>query len=326
MTIVEPIINKKRKPLHELLPLDKPLRINIDPCDACNFQCDFCFHGKTNSFHGGVMSLETFEKVIEQIKEFDGLINVIQLFGLGEPLLNKNVPFFIRRLKEEKISEKVKITTNGSLLTPTLIDSLIDAGLDEFVLSLNGLKDLDFERIANVKVSFSTMFDNIKYIYANRKECYFHIKIIGEYFTENEKKYFIDEVGQYADSINIDGLINHWSGVKVTNLHRQQYAVNEDFLQEWSICALCFYELMIHSDGSVSPCAVDWQKDKQNLGNIYDSTLKKIWNSEFRRKIIMSFLKGEENPYMPCSVCEYPLSGASVNLDPYKEELLKKYV
>lgn len=36
-------IRSDRKPLQELLPMDKPLRINIDPSELCNFKCDFCF-------------------------------------------------------------------------------------------------------------------------------------------------------------------------------------------------------------------------------------------------------------------------------------------
>lgn len=40
--LTKPIRND-RKPLQELLPLEQPLRIFIDPCDICNFRCKFCF-------------------------------------------------------------------------------------------------------------------------------------------------------------------------------------------------------------------------------------------------------------------------------------------
>ena len=51
---------------------------------------------------------------------------------------------------------------------------------------------------------------------------------------------------------NIDGATNHWSGLKATEKAQQQYNVGGASFQEWPICALCFYELTIHSDGSVS--------------------------------------------------------------------------
>lgn len=320
------LVRKDRKPLWELLPLKQPLRVNIDPCDACNFKCDFCFQCKSAEFKGNIMSVELFEKTIAQLKEFDEPINVIQLFCLGEPLINKHVPLFIRRIREENVAKEVKITTNGSLLTHSLIDELMEAGLDEFVISLNGLKDEDFERISSAKVSFEDMFDNIKYLYAHKKNCHVHIKIIGDYFSKEEQDFFVNKVGAYADTINIDGITNHWSGLKVTDKQQQQYNVGEKKFKDWPVCALCFYELVVHSDGSVSPCAADWQKDKQNLGNIAEMSLKEIWDSEKRREVLVSFLRGTENPYIACRNCEYPGAGAGVNLEPYKEELLKKYV
>ncbi len=320
------LVRSDRKPLWEILPLKQPLRVNIDPCDACNFKCDFCFQCKSTEFKGSIMSTDLFERTISQLKEFDEPINVIQLFCLGEPLLNKNVPLFIRRIREENVAREVKITTNGSLLTHSLIDDLMEAGLNEFVISLNGLKDEDFERVSKTKLSFETLFDNIRYLYAHKGECHVHIKIVGDYFSEDEQKFFINTIGTYADTINIDGITNHWSGIKVTDKQQQQYNVGEGTFKDWTICSLCFYELVVHSDGSVSPCAADWQKDKQNLGNITETSLKKIWESEKRREMLVSFLQGTQNPYIACRECEYPGSGAGVNLEPYKEELLRKYV
>ena len=320
------LVRSDRKPLWEILPLKQPLRVNIDPCDACNFKCDFCFQCKSTEFKGSIMSTDLFERTISQLKEFDEPINVIQLFCLGEPLLNKNVPLFIRRIREENVAREVKITTNGSLLTHSLIDDLMEAGLNEFVISLNGLKDEDFERVSKTKLSFETLFDNIRYLYAHKGECHVHIKIVGDYFSEDEQKFFINTIGTYADTINIDGITNHWSGIKVTDKQQQQYNVGEGTFKDWPICSLCFYELVVHSDGSVSPCAADWQKDKQNLGNITETSLKKKWESEKRREMLVSFLQGTQNPYIACRECEYPGSGAGVNLEPYKEELLRKYV
>ena len=320
------LVRSDRKPLWEILPLKQPLRVNIDPCDACNFKCDFCFQCKSTEFKGSIMSTDLFERTISQLKEFDEPINVIQLFCLGEPLLNKNVPLFIRRIREENVAREVKITTNGSLLTHSLIDDLMEAGLNEFVISLNGLKDEDFERVSKTKLSFETLFDNIRYLYAHKGECHVHIKIVGDYFSEDEQKFFINTIGTYADTINIDGITNHWSGIKVTDKQQQQYNVGEGTFKDWPICSLCFYELVVHSDGSVSPCAADWQKDKQNLGNITETSLKKIWESEKRREMMVSFLQGTQNPYIACRECEYPGSGAGVNLEAYKEDLLRKYV
>jgi radical SAM protein with 4Fe4S-binding SPASM domain len=319
------LIRSDRKPLWEMIPLKQPLRINIDPCDLCNFRCDFCFQSKADGFKGNIMSDELFERILKQLKDFDDPINVIQLFCLGEPLINKNLPGYVRRIREEKAAKEVKITSNGSLLTHELTDELMEAGLDEFVFSLNGLDDDDYQRVTNTKTSFLKILDNIQYLYSKRGDCHVHAKIIGDYFSEEKQKYFIETIGPYTDTINIDGATNHWSGL-TDNLRHQQYAEGDGTIKEYPICALCFYELAVHSDGTVSPCAADWQKDKQNLGNVIDSTLKEIWDSDLRKNMMISFLEGSENPYVVCRECEYPGSGVSVDLEPYREELLSRYV
>lgn len=324
MKKLTPPIRKDRKPLQDLLPLSQPLRVNIDPCDVCNFKCDFCFQCKDTGFKGSIMTVEMFERVVEQLKEFDEPINVVHLYALGEPFINKNMPLFIRRLKEEHVAKEVKTTTNGSLLSRQVIDEIIDAGLDEISISLNGLKDEDFKRIAGADIKFDDMLENLKYLYEKKQNCHIHIKIIGDYFSPEEQQYFIDKIGDYADTINIDGLTNHWSGLDIGE-GGKQYTVSEK-TDSWTICALCFYELTIHSNGTVSPCSVDWQIQRETLGSVRDTSLKQIWDSQKRKDMLVSFLKGTQNPYQACRDCEYPSSGASVNLEPYKEDLLKKYV
>jgi len=279
----------------------------------------------TNRFKGSVMKDELFERVLRQLKEFEDPLNVIQLFCLGEPLINKNLPNYIRRIREENVGKEVKITSNGSLLTYAITDELLSAGLDEFVISLNGLDDEDYERVTNTKTCFAKILDNIQYLYSKRGNCHVHVKIIGDYFSEEKQDYFIKTFSPYADTINIDGATNHWSGL-TDDFRHQQYDEGAGSIKKYPICALCFYELAVHSDGTVSPCAADWQKDTQSLGNVIDNTLKEIWNSDLRKNMIISFLEGSENPYVACRKCEYPGSGVSVDLEPYREELLRRYV
>ena len=84
--LTKPIRND-RKPLQELLTLEQPLRIFIDPCDICNFRCKFCFQSYGN-FKGFMMEETLFDIINEQLKEFGKQINVIHLYGLGEPILS----------------------------------------------------------------------------------------------------------------------------------------------------------------------------------------------------------------------------------------------
>lgn len=113
-------IRQDRKPLQDLIPLAQPLRVFIDPCDICNFKCKFCFQTYDINFKGRVMSDEIFDKIISQLKEFDNPINVVHLYGLGEPLLNNNIVKYIKLLRDNGVAKEIACTSNGSRLNKEL--------------------------------------------------------------------------------------------------------------------------------------------------------------------------------------------------------------
>lgn len=315
-------IRKDRKPLQELLPLDKPLRVMIDPCDTCNFRCSFCFQSQYDFGKGSQMSIETFDRVAEQLAEFNGPINIIHLYGLGEPMINKNLPYFIKTIKDRKLAKEVAVTSNGSLLAHEFSDALIEAGLDRLSISLNGLSDDDFKRIVGVKVSFKKIYEEIQYFYKHRKQCHLHVKINNECFTEDQHARFVELFKGCTDSINIDHVVNNWSGLKSLASAESMYGIAKEIKS--NICIDMLYELLIHPNGSVSPCCVDYKYQEQNLGNIFESTVKKIWNGKQLHILQVENLSGCIKSYNICAGCN-PGSYATVDISDYREELLRKY-
>ena len=315
-------IRKDRKPLQKLLPLDKPLRVMIDPCDTCNFRCSFCFQSQYDFGKGSQMSIETFDRVAAQLAEFDGPINIIHLYGLGEPMINKNLPFFIKTLKARKLAKEVAVTSNGSLLTHEFSDSLIEAGLDRLSISLNGLSDEDFKRIVGVTVSFEKIYKEIQYFYQHRKQCHLHVKINSECFHEEQHARFVELYKDCTDSMNIDHVVNEWSGINIVGSAGNLYEGGS--AQKPNICIDMLYEIVVHPGGEISPCNIDYKYKKQNLGNIFDSTIKEIWNSKRLHTLQIENLTGCFCSYDICKTCN-PGTYATVDISQYKEELLFKY-
>lgn len=325
MTIKNPI-RKDRKPLQELLPLQQPLRVCIDPCDICNFKCEFCFQSHDVNFKGTIMAEETFMEVVKQLKEFESPINIVHLYGLGEPLINQHIPDFIEILKREGVAKEVAITTNGSLLKRELSKKMIDAGLDRLSISLNGINNEQFEKLVKAKVDFDNIYSQIKWFYLNRQQCHLHVKINGECFTKEEQKRFVDLFENITDTINIDHVVNVWPGLEVIQEKSEKRTLYDmDTSLQFAgqaICSEMFYEVVIHSDGTVSPCGVDHGYHKENLGNIFDMPLKDIWNSKKREEMLLSNLRGGQISYSPCNNCKLPYCAQTVNLEQYREELL----
>lgn len=320
-------IRTDRAELKDIIPLKQPLRILIDPSDVCNFRCKFCFQSYQKDFEGKIMSIELFEQIIKQLGEFEKPINIIHLYGLGEPLINKNVPYFVRRIFEEKVAKEVSITTNGSLLTQDIIDQLIEAGLTKITISLNGLKDEDFERIVGHKVEFERVYNQIKYFYEKKKKCHLHVKINGDDYSDEEKERFVELFKDYSDSINIDNVADVWSGIEIaTGSNPKMYneSLDNDYNGEKIVCPQLFYEMTIHPDGSVSPCCADYKYTEQSLGNIQTESISEIWNSARWNRIRINALKGERTGYNLCDLCKYPECASTVNITPYRNEILQR--
>ncbi len=322
-------IRNDRKPLHDLLPLSQPLRILIDPCDICNFRCGYCFQSYDEEFTGTVMPKSLFQIIVKQLSEFDIPINVVHLFGLGEPMLNPYLPDFVEILKDKGVAKEVAITSNGSRLNQLLSRQLIDAGLDRLSISLNGIKDNHFEKFVGKRIIFDEIYEQIKYFFEIRKQCHLHVKINGEYFSRDEKEHFVELFKNYSDTLNIDHIVNVWSDIQLNECvgGTMYELVNQDDYEQVScnVCPQMFYELLVHSDGSVSPCCVDYKYKKENLGNVKTQSLKNIWNSDRLLQIRRGALEGNVC-YEICKTCTYPMEASTVNLSPYREKLLEKYM
>lgn len=318
----KPPYDVKRRPLQELLPLEKPLALCIDLSDICNFKCDFCFQ-KYKQIQGEIMNKELFEKIIGDMEEFNEPFKTVNLYNLGEPLLNQNISLFIRMLKEKKLAEVVQITTNGSLLTQKLSKALVEAGLNRITFSIYGLNDETYKNFSSAQISFQDIKENIQFFYKIRGTCKVHVKIAGNYFDEEQKNMFLDMFNNISDSIYIDNAVNLWPGLTTVGKKGNEHIYGTLDIEK-RICPQPFYQMIIHSNGLVSPCCADYDR-KVIVGDIREQSLKKIWSGKEYQKLRKDILQENLQERIRCKECKFPLFGSTVDITPYKDEILKKY-
>lgn len=116
---------------------------DIEASSRCNLSCQFCSRHLLPET--GLMRRETFERFLDHtpLTARDGLSFV----GIGEPLLNPLLPEFIREAKARCRRVRTWVTTNGQLLTPKTLQSLLDAGLDTLDVSVNGTDAETYETL-----------------------------------------------------------------------------------------------------------------------------------------------------------------------------------
>ncbi|RMF96338.1 MAG: radical SAM protein [Candidatus Schekmanbacteria bacterium] len=137
--------------------MDTFKKLYIETTSRCNINCEMCVKRFSDNYEEGDMELDTFQKLIPSMKHLD----YINLNGIGEPLLNKNIFKYISLSKENiKPSGEVGFTTNGILLNEENAEKIISAGLDKIVISLDSTNP---EILENMRkgASFETIEKNL---------------------------------------------------------------------------------------------------------------------------------------------------------------------
>jgi len=119
----------KEHPLRQLF-WESTLRCNNN-CRHCGSDC------KVSSLQPD-MPFEDFEKVLLRIKEKYDSHKIMVIVSGGEPLVREDVVRNGRRIYD--LEFPWGMVSNGRLMTPKMIDSLLGAGIHSLTISLDGLE------------------------------------------------------------------------------------------------------------------------------------------------------------------------------------------
>src|SRR5579871_5769741 len=108
-----------------------PVCLYLETTNRCNLLCTTCPRTYEDLEPPADMSWELFTSIVDQVPNLQRAV----LHGVGEPMLVKNLPRMVRRLKER--GTYVLFNTNGTLLNERNGRALIEAGLDELRVSLD---------------------------------------------------------------------------------------------------------------------------------------------------------------------------------------------
>ncbi|MBO0794531.1 MAG: SPASM domain-containing protein [Ktedonobacteraceae bacterium] len=131
-----------------------PRSIYIEPTSRCNEFCQQCPRTLLSREDDRDLSFDDFRYIVDQFPVLDRVV----LHGLGEPLLNNDLPLMIRYLKER--GTYVLFNSNGIALSAKRGQALIDAGLDEYRLSMDGATREMYARIRGVD-AFEKIWHNV---------------------------------------------------------------------------------------------------------------------------------------------------------------------
>lgn len=251
-----------------------PLHLIIESTNRCNLKCPMC---NRETMTRPVMDLDfnLYQRVIDECSK--NKIYSVSLYALGEPMLHPRIMQMIDYAKLKGISY-VDTSTNATKdLKP-----LINSGLDEIIISLDGFKD-QFEQmrypakhediIANIEdfLAVKKLATHALAAHALGEKPIVRLQIIKNKLTEPIIDKFIEHWINKVDVIYVKNL-----EYMIQNLGYKNISEEKAEQVERTPCKQLWFLLTLNSNGDIAYCCHD-SKGKSVLGNIKDMTIKQAW-------------------------------------------------
>ena len=144
-----------------------PRFFQIETTRLCNARCPFCAIDQWDK-SVPMMADVLWEKVAAELIEWKDWIRFVDLQRAGEPLLDKKIYTRVRLLKEGGIKH-IAISTNASGLNERNARALLEAGVDEVMLSIDAVEKEAYEA-SRVGLNFEQVMANIRRYFRLRDE------------------------------------------------------------------------------------------------------------------------------------------------------------
>lgn len=320
--------DNERIPLYKQVPLKIPFSIGLAVSDFCNFRCVYCKHSQPASGNEKMLSWDEFVHIGEEIKQLYSRggqkAKVVSICGTGEPLTNKLLPEMIKYCKDHDLADRIELTTNGSLLTHELSQRLIEAGLTRLLVSVQGINAEEYRKVCGYDIDYEHFVDELRYFYANKKDCSLYIKTVDIALKDGEQDKFYDLFSPIADVVNIESVIDVFDGVDYSNLVVDKNISRYGYkCKVQKVCTDIFMRMLIETNGLVGACGCHYPP--LYIGNIQKQHLSDIWNGEVHKKYMKMHLSGRRNEIPLCADCDtfFKSGHPADNLDEHADEILK---
>jgi len=273
-----------------------PKIIIIEPTNICNLKCSCCPQG--NSDEGrekGFMSRETFTTVLNNI---DLPIKEICLYLHGEPMLNKDLDFFVSQIESLK-GVIATIFSNGYNIDIELLKKILKYKKVIFSFSMD--------------LSSKEWYEQIRQPAEYEKAMEF-LKEIDAVFAENKRKYDINIINDKETNKEhlSEKLFSQFKQLKkisfVSKFPWPDHFYTGDLSHVEKHRKSCLYIhgiLSVFWNGDVSICSFDYS-GKMIVGNMLENKYSEIYNGKQAKQIRKYFLLQRWNKLTLCKNCLIP--------------------
>jgi len=278
----------------------------------CPCRCIHCpvgltpYNKREEKFGINHMDLNTFSNIIKQIPRTRN--STLRIHGVGEPLMWKNLREALRIIKAKKIISWIFTCGIG----PKYLLKEIVQSCSIVEVSINSIDRENYYRTKGVD-AFDEVMSNIKFMHEIIERKKLNTRLIATRVDDYDKNYN----KKFVDFWKTSGIVND---AFIRTYHDYNGMLknkkNRGRKQKIIPCAVHWKRFNIDYDGNVVICFNELFKSPHPnpqivLGNINETTIEEIWNSEKLRLIRIAQLTGNYNilgefiKFLPCVKCNY---------------------
>ncbi len=178
-----------------------PMNLIVDLTYRCNLRCKMCY-----VFNEGVpknIKELSFDEVKSIVDQMSGFYKTITYTG-GEALVRDDI---IEIIKYTKSKCRCSLLTNGVLLTEDICKQLVESGIDNIVISIDGSQELH-NKIRNNPKAYQKSIEGVKLLQKYKKELnlrkpqiHFNTVIMPENIDE------LSKIAETAGELNIGSAV-----------------------------------------------------------------------------------------------------------------------
>jgi MoaA/NifB/PqqE/SkfB family radical SAM enzyme len=327
----------------EVLLASYPYYLVIEATSICQLRCPSCPTGIENeSRRTGTrqhlrsrqaMKGELLDALLDELGDY---LFQVMFYNWGEPLLNRELPGFIRRARERGIA--TEIHTNLSLhLSDKVLEELLASGLDVLAASVDGFSQETYQ-IYRRGGDLALVRSNLERLVALRQRLGARTEIVWNMLVFRFNEHELDAAEGYCRDLG------------VTFKPREAFIDNPDWVPSHRRnpppspapeaapaatpgpprpCAWHYGYSTINANGSVSPCCAVWE-EAEDFGVVepHRVDFAEVWNNSLFRKSRAAFAgkpaRGLEEVETICTRCPYGTRVQSL-YNPLDAEVFAQY-
>lgn len=286
-----------------------PRRVVIETVYGCNARCGMCPISQDAVRPQGVMPWDGFCRLVDALLPHKEQIDMVDLFGLGEPLLDPQLCDRVAYLKRHGF-RRLAISTNAQLLTPDRARAVLATGIETIIVSIDGLSAATHEAIRR-RTRFERVRAQTEAAVAVRDQLNaptrFILRFIHQPINAHEWAGYRRHWASVLSPDRGDRIerydMHDWSGQVGGAGNGGGEGAHKDHWIGDMACHHVFEKMVVLSDGSMSLCFEDIYAAQFGLGNVFEDDAIDLFNSARFNKLRRIHAGGKRRNLRLCRDC-----------------------